>query len=592
MNNSAFITLSSLCYTILLIVVYFYKKRVSIIENKIYIGIMITTITSIILFLITSMFAKLLVAHEAFNNLILRMYIASLGFWISAFTIYTYASCTKNDISKISKVKRYTISFSIVVLILTYLVFTLPMDYLKNTSGDYYIGGASVNIIYIYSLILIILNIYYLFKNIKNIGIKKFLPLITFIILGIITIYITLKVPGLLLITPLEAFITFLMYFTLENPDIMVIKEFDEASENMTKMMSEKDMFQYNVCQKTKYPLEEIQRLSTSAINLIEDNPKESEEIMKEIWSISNDLQITIDNTLNLDSIDKSKIKVYKTKYNIKLLIEIITKTYQKELANSPVKLVINTSPMLPTYLYGDSGALKEVINIVVNNSIKHTKEGYISIDTNYMVKDDICRLTVIVEDSGEGITINKLNKVYQGDADNENLTRAKKILEAIGGTLLINTKIGHGSKITIIVEQKLADENEGKLKEVAKTYLGALKVLVVDDDNKENDKIKKELSNYNINLETLNMGIDCLNKIRGGEIYDLIFIKENLPILNGLTIFEKLKKISTFNIDTYLIVDKKHDIDKLKKDGFIDILENTDELKKIIQDRLEKNNT
>ena len=49
--------------------------------------------------------------------------------------------------------------------------------------------------------------------------------------------------------------------------------------------------------------------ISTEAINLIKDNPEESEELMKEIWEISNDLSITIDNTINLETIDKSKIK-------------------------------------------------------------------------------------------------------------------------------------------------------------------------------------------------------------------------------------------------------------------------------------------
>lgn len=478
MNESSIIAVSSLIYTILLMIVYFYKKRLSRLENKIYISIMVTTFISIILFLITFIFANILLKFEHFNSVLLRLYLVSLSLWITIFTIYTYATTKIKETNQKELVKKYIFIFGIIAIIIMNLIFTLPMEYKSSSSGNYYIGGPSVFIVYIYSLILIVLNIYYLLKNIKVIGVKKFLPLIAFIVLGIVAIYVTIKIPSLLLITPLEAFITFVMYFTLENPDIKVIEEFKNASENMTKLMSEKELFQYNVAQKTKYPLKEIKTLSTEAINLIKDNSEESEELMKEIWEISNDLSITIDNTINLKTIDKSKIKTFNTKYNLPLLLSIIEKNVSEKLKDTSVELMIHTSPTLPKYLYGDSAILKEALNIIIDNSIKHTTDGYIAIDTNYMTKDDICRITFIIEDSGTGLTIKDLEKTYNNNDNNiqkDNIIRAKQLLSKINGTLLINTKIGKGSKITIIVEQKIVLEEKGKLHEDSKIYFGAI---------------------------------------------------------------------------------------------------------------------
>lgn len=559
MNESSIIAVSSLIYTILLMIVYFYKKRLSRLENKIYISIMVTTFISIILFLITFIFADILLKFEHFNSVLLRLYLVSLSLWITIFTIYTYATTKIKETNQKELVKKYIFIFGIIAIIIMNLIFTLPMEYKSSSSGNYYIGGPSVFIVYIYSLILIVLNIYYLLKNIKVIGVKKFLPLIAFIVLGIVAIYVTIKIPSLLLITPLEAFITFVMYFTLENPDIKVIEEFKNASENMTKLMSEKELFQYNVAQKTKYPLKEIKTLSTEAINLIKDNPEESEELMKEIWEISNDLSITIDNTINLETIDKSKIKTFNTKYNLPLLLSIIEKNVSEKLKDTSVELMIHTSPTLPKYLYGDSAILKEALNIIIDNSIKHTTDGYIAIDTNYMTKDDICRITFIIEDSGTGLTIKDLEKTYNNNDNNiqkDNIIRAKQLLSKINGTLLINTKIGKGSKITIIVEQ---------------------------------NEIKKELSGLNIHLDIVDMGVEGLNKVRNKELYDIIFIKKDLPILDGIEVYKKFKKIDGFNIPTYLLEENEINNEELLNNDFRDVI-SIKKVRNVIEKHLEKN--
>lgn len=190
MNESSIIAVSSLIYTILLMIVYFYKKRLSRLENKIYISIMVTTFISIILFLITFIFADILLKFEHFNSVLLRLYLVSLSLWITIFTIYTYATTKIKETNQKELVKKYIFIFGIIAIIIMNLIFTLPMEYKSSSSGNYYIGGPSVFIVYIYSLILIVLNIYYLLKNIKVIGVKKFLPLIAFIVLGIVAINI------------------------------------------------------------------------------------------------------------------------------------------------------------------------------------------------------------------------------------------------------------------------------------------------------------------------------------------------------------------------------------------------------------------
>ena len=149
MNESSIIAVSSLIYTILLMIVYFYKKRLSRLENKIYISIMVTTFISIILFLITFIFADILLKFEHFNSVLLRLYLVSLSLWITIFTIYTYATTKIKETNQKELVKKYIFIFGIIAIIIMNLIFTLPMEYKSSSSGNYYIGGPSVFIVYI-----------------------------------------------------------------------------------------------------------------------------------------------------------------------------------------------------------------------------------------------------------------------------------------------------------------------------------------------------------------------------------------------------------------------------------------------------------
>ena len=78
---------------------------------------------------------------------------------------------------------------------------------------------------YLISTIFIVIVVYCLIKNIKYITEKKFIPISAFLIIGTVVMIIQKLNPGLLLLSFAEAFITFLMYFTIENPDMQMINE-------------------------------------------------------------------------------------------------------------------------------------------------------------------------------------------------------------------------------------------------------------------------------------------------------------------------------------------------------------------------------
>ena len=125
-------------------------------------------------------------------------------------------------------------------------------------------------------------------------------------------------------------------------------------------------------------------------------------------------------------------------------------------------------SSIVPEYLYGDSVKLKQVISSIVFNSIKYTKNGFVELDIDSIVKYDTCRLLITISDSGCGMELEKINKILSADGElsNEELKKldsldvdlvvTNKLVKMLNGTLIIKSEVGVGSQFIIIIDQKV----------------------------------------------------------------------------------------------------------------------------------------
>lgn len=148
------------------------------------------------------------------NYVVSRIYLVYLLVWIILFTMYIFAiSYNLNFKSKnYNKLKKIMI---ILFVIFTLLVFILPLDYV-NTNGKVYSYGLAAKMIYIISEILTLVGIFSMFRNSKNFDVKKYSPLFIYIAGGIIVMLIQSMHPELLLMTSMEIFVTYMIYFSIE----------------------------------------------------------------------------------------------------------------------------------------------------------------------------------------------------------------------------------------------------------------------------------------------------------------------------------------------------------------------------------------
>ena len=354
-NGTIYIQIISLIYSFMLMIVYFSKKRLNTPENKVYKLLIIVNFVGIILDVICAISTFKMTEVKLYNIIIAKLYLLYFVTWIMGFATYTFAISIKEN-EKNERIKKYLIGDLIMFIVYTITVFLLPLEFVKSDLGMY-AKDLSVNFVYFIVGIHICMCLIYIGMNIKNIFSKKYIPLVAFLGIGVIVMYIQKHNPTLILIPATETFITILMYFTIENPDLKIIEELKKNRSLTSKSYIEKSNFLFRMSAEVRKPIENIKELND--YNLDSDNISEIKENSKEIDLNLRSANFTINNVLDVTSLDTKNINIIDNKYSIIKLLNEIKLRESKKINN--IRFEFNISENLPEYLYGDSIRLKNI---------------------------------------------------------------------------------------------------------------------------------------------------------------------------------------------------------------------------------------
>ena len=586
-------------YSIFLLIIlnfaFFTKKRLKSDETKTYSILVILSTFNIIFNTIgisLGYFDGVSDFLYALNHFDLPLY-----FWWSSmmyiYLLYVYMN-TNQKRKSYFKIKKVIITINVLITIITIF---LPFEVVITKKAGYAIG-TYVNLVYLVSGIYLILSFVTSILLITKKQFKKIIPLFSLIILGMMAAVIQKSIPSLIIIPSVAVLVEFIMYFTIENPDLKMVNELLRNKELVEKQMEDKSRFLFEVTEDIKVPAKNILMLSDNFYNFYE---KDQKDAIKIIRSNANSVLFKINNVLDISSMDASKIKIFNNEYNVYTLfetIESIAKTLNK---NENVTLKFDINSNIPDMLYGDDVRLKQILISVLTNSINNTKTGFINVSLSSIVRYDVARLIINIEDSGCGMSIDKVNKILDDNRElsNEEVAKLDKLdmdlvatiksIKLLGGSFNIRSEENKGSTFTIVIDQKCdIKEKTDIMKDIEKyssDVFGRKRVLIVDDDKEELFKISDILSKYNVDINTTMSGEDCIYKIKSGEIYNLIIIDDELKNESALGTLQELKKNKKFNSKVIVMLGdgKKYLKGHYIEDGFTDVIikENlTDELK------------
>ncbi|MFV8336222.1 ATP-binding protein [Flavobacterium sp. RSP29] len=338
-------------------------------------------------------------------------------------------------------------------------------------------------------------------------------------------------------------------------------KELEIAKDKAEKASKARSEFLSTVSHELRTPLNAINGITHL---LLEENPQKNQLDYLLSLKFSGDyLTKFINEILEINKIDSQKSEIEYTSFNLKKLLEDIMHSL-KELAlvnNNNFKLEVDAA--IPDYLIGDPTKLSQIILNLINNALKFTKNGNVTVITNLeTLKDKKATLYFEITDTGIGIPEDKLVTVFdsfsQGSIEVNRkyggtglgLTIVKKLIKILGGQIKLKSVVGEGSTFSFRLEFQISTQQESQIEKKPMIKYDAAKLInkkiLLVEDNKINQMItKKMLGNKGIICEIIDNGEDAIDLLKTNT-FDLVLMDIHLPGINGTIATETIRTFDT----------------------------------------------
>lgn len=370
--------------------------------------------------------------------------------------------------------------------------------------------------------------------------------------------------------------------------------------------------FLANMSHEIRTPINAV--LGMDEMILRESQDEKIVEYAKTIAGAGKTLLSLINDILDFSKIEAGNMEIIEGEYELSDVIVDVINMVQLKAAEKGLTLRMNVDKTTPEKLYGDEMRLRQIMLNILNNAIKYTEKGSVTLQVSYE-RTELKRINLIisVRDTGIGIKeedIGKLYKKFQRLDQNRNntiegsglgLAIVNRLLELMNGKIDVESEYEKGSKFTITIPQVVVaksnigdinrkfNKKDEKYEKYTESFQAPEAEVLVVDDTKLNLVVFRELLKKTlVNIDEASSGMECIELIQKKK-YDVVFLDYRMPIMDGIETLKKIKALEENpNKDTPIIALTANAIsgarERFLKEGFDNYI-----TKPVVGERLEE---
>jgi len=554
------------CIIILIFIAVFYflsldKKSKS---SKWFSGLLVCSITQVIFDAMSVYTVNHLDTVNPILNRIIHIIFLGL-FQVMFYVVYRYLeTIIEEEVGK--KIKGF--QFKLIPIIITTMgTIFLPLYYVESKRSNYSYGPA----VYM-TYIGIAIHVYWIIRLLMRYG--KIIPpkkknAIRIALISEIPIAVyQIAIPDALITCIGIVLINLGIYMTTENPDALLAEQLDKEKKRADSANEAKTSFLANMSHEIRTPINAV--LGMNELILRETKETSVKNYAKDIERAAKSLLGIINDILDITKIEAGKLSVLSVEYSFRNVIKDVINMISFKAQVKGLDFDVRVDENIPEKLLGDDIRLRQILVNLLNNAVKYTHSGSVSLEITGQQSEDAgkVKLLIAVKDTGIGIKeedIKKLCMPFERIEEKRNrniegtglgMSITKKLLGLFGSELSVKSVYGEGSEFSFELIQEIIDaEPIGKLDDYDETtdeeYRHAYeakdaRILVVDDNELNRKVFVGLLKATKIQIDEAANGWECLDKVKSNA-YDIIFMDHMMPEMDGIETFREMKKYDEY---------------------------------------------
>ena len=380
-----------------------------------------------------------------------------------------------------------------------------------------------------------------------------------------------------LLISVMTAFIVMIIYLQFKMRryrDALHEKELEKAVLEAKNANEAKTRFLFNMSHDIRTPMNAIIGFSELLEKHIDEKDKAIDYIGK-IKSSSNFLLSLINYVLEMARIESGKLALKKEVGCVTELIESLTDVFEPGVKKKFITYSCETD-IQHKYVIGDETKVREIFINIIGNSVKYTPEGgkiSVSVKEEPFEKENYIAYRIIVEDNGIGMSKEYLPHIFEEFSREHTSTESKvtgtglglpivkSLIDMMGGTIEVESELGCGTKMNVVLpfelasEKQILEEKQKEKEKISDSILGK-RVLLAEDNELNAEIAMTVLKENDLKAERAANGKQCMEmlKMMPEDYYDMILMDIQMPEMDGYEATKLIRNLDDARADIPIV--------------------------------------